>query len=85
MGSRAGKSASDDEAEHVRDQQTDAGAGEPMEHLREAAAECYAAGEAEARLVSQMVEDYIRQHPVKTLLGAAGAGFLLALFVMRRK
>ena len=72
MGSHAGKHASDDEAEHGQASHAGAGASEPIEHLHEAAAECYAAGEAEVRLVSQMAEEYIRQHPVKTMLGAAG-------------
>lgn len=85
MGSRDEKHASDDEADHGQQRPAEASASEPIEHLRDAAAECYAAGEAEVRLVSQMVEEYIRQHPVKSLLGAAGAGFLLALLLMRRK
>ena len=81
MGSHHGGSADDEAHLHHAEE----AAGESIEKMREAAAECYAAGQAEVQQATQMLEEYVQKHPLKSLAFAAGAGFLVALFVMRRR
>ncbi len=58
---------------------------ETAETWREAAEECCAAGTEKMRKAAENVEDYVRREPVKSLLIAAGVGFLAGLLVIRRK
>ena len=58
-------------------------AGEKAAQFREVAGEQWEETRVKAREVHADFEDYIRQHPTKSVLVAAGVGFLLGLIVRR--
>jgi len=61
-----------------------AAAGEKMGELRDTATEYYERGRDRVYDAEQSVEDYIRDQPLKSVLIAAGVGFLLGAFYIRR-
>ncbi|HJM64123.1 MAG: hypothetical protein CMN05_03395 [Roseibacillus sp.] len=58
-------------------------AGEKAAQFKDAAGEHWEETRVKAREVHADLEDYIRQHPTKSVLVAAGVGFLLGLIVRR--
>ena len=59
-------------------------AQEALEQLRWNAAEYYERGRDSVEGAASAFERYVREHPVKSLLMAAGAGLLFGRFWMRR-
>lgn len=58
-------------------------AGEKAAQFKDAAGEHWEETRVKAREVHADLEEYIRQHPTKSVLVAAGVGFLLGLIVRR--
>ena len=58
-------------------------ATEKAQHLRETAVEQWHDTRDKAKELHVTAEDYIRQHPTKTVLSALGIGFLIGLIVRR--
>lgn len=52
-------------------------------HAREVATEQWNEAREKARDAHQTAEDYVRQHPTRSVLGALGIGFLIGLLVRR--
>ncbi len=52
-------------------------AQQKYEELRDQASEYYESGRERAKELEQTLEDYVQNQPVKSLLIAAGIGFLL--------
>lgn len=61
-----------------------AAASEKMGELRDTAADYYERGRERVSDAEQSVEDYIREQPLKSVLLAAGIGFLFGAFYIRR-
>ena len=59
-------------------------AQEQMENLRQQASEYYEQGRVKAQEWQQDLESYVQDQPVKSLLIAAGVGFLLGVIWKRR-
>ncbi|NNC89660.1 MAG: DUF883 family protein [Akkermansiaceae bacterium] len=72
------RDAAGERAQHLKEV-----AGEKAQHLKEVAGEQWEGTRVKAREVHSDAEDYIRQHPTKAVLIAAGAGLLLGLIVRR--
>ena len=83
------KDAATEKASHLKDAATEKAAqfkdvaGEKAAQFKEVAGEQWQETRVKARAVHADTEDYIRQHPTKAVLIAAGAGFLLGLIVRR--
>ena len=58
-------------------------AGEKAQQFKDVAGEQWEETRVKAREVHADFEEYIRQHPTKSVLIAAGVGFLLGLIVRR--
>lgn len=58
-------------------------ATEKAQHLRDTAVEQWHETRDKAKELHVTAEDYIRQHPTKTVLSALGIGFLIGLIVRR--
>lgn len=58
-------------------------AGEKASHVKEAAQQQWDETRVKAKEIHVTAEDYIRQNPTKTVLGALGVGFLIGLIVRR--
>ena len=58
-------------------------ATEKASHLRDTAVEQWHETRDKAKELHVTAEDYIRQHPTKTVLSALGIGFLVGLIVRR--
>lgn len=61
-----------------------AAAGEKLGELRDTANQYYEMGRNRAFDAEQTVEEYIRQQPLKSVLIAAGVGFLFGACYIRR-
>ena len=72
------KSVASEKIEAIRD-----GAGETAEHLRGAASEQWQDTRLKAKELHVSMEDYIRENPTKSVVVAAGAGFVLGLLIRR--
>jgi ElaB/YqjD/DUF883 family membrane-anchored ribosome-binding protein len=59
-------------------------AGEAIGRVRQSAQDYYRQGWTQARAIETGVEDYVRANPIRSLLMAAGAGYLLAKLLGRR-
>jgi len=59
-------------------------ASEKMGELRDSASEYYERGRDRMYEAEQTVEDYIREQPLKSVLIAAGVGFVLGACYLRR-
>ena len=59
-------------------------AGDSVDAVRETANEFMDQGRAKAQEVSESLETHVREKPVKSVLVAAGIGFLLGVFFVRR-
>ncbi|NOT01712.1 MAG: DUF883 family protein [Phycisphaerales bacterium] len=59
-------------------------AEEQLQDLRESASEYASQGRDKVQQVELTIEKYIQEHPLKTVLIAAGAGLLLGRFWVRR-
>jgi ElaB/YqjD/DUF883 family membrane-anchored ribosome-binding protein len=59
-------------------------AREQVSHIKDKAADYYEQGRKKARRWERGFEDYVAEQPVKSLLVAAGVGFVLALLWRRR-
>ena len=57
---------------------------EKMEKAKESAAEYYQQGRDKATELTHSVENYVRTEPTKSLLAAAGVGFVLGFLLIRR-
>ena len=53
-------------------------ASETIDRVRQSAQDYYRQGWTQARAIETSVEDYVRTYPIRSLLMAAGAGYLLA-------
>lgn len=58
-------------------------AADKAHHLKETATEQWQDTRVKAKELHVTAEDYIRQNPTKSVLGALGAGFLIGLIVRR--
>lgn len=67
-----------DKAQQVRD-----AAGEKLQDLRDHASEYYQQGRDKAEQWEQSLEDYIQEAPMKSILIAAGVGFLVGMIWKR--
>ncbi|MDA0768129.1 MAG: hypothetical protein O3A92_15070, partial [Verrucomicrobia bacterium] len=72
------KEAASEKAQRIRSV-----AGEKAQQIREVAGEQWQETRVKARAVHTNTEDYIREHPTKAILIAAGVGFLFGLIVRR--
>jgi ElaB/YqjD/DUF883 family membrane-anchored ribosome-binding protein len=59
-------------------------AQEKLGQLRETASDRYEEGREKVQQVERTFEQYVQEHPVKSLLIAAGVGLVLGRFWMRR-
>jgi len=59
--------------------------GEIAQTERERLQEVYVRGKERAQAVQHSFEDYVRQHPVRSLLIAAGTGVALGVLLGRRR
>jgi ElaB/YqjD/DUF883 family membrane-anchored ribosome-binding protein len=59
-------------------------AGETIHRVRQSAEDYYLQGCTKARAIETTVEDYVRSYPIRSLLMAAGAGYILAKLLGRR-
>ena len=59
-------------------------AQDKLEHAKESAAEYFQQGREKATELTHTVENYVRSEPTKSLLGAAGVGFVLGFLLIRR-
>jgi len=59
-------------------------AGETIGRVKQSAQDYYRQGRSQARAIETAVEDYVRAYPIRSLLMAAAAGFLLAKLLSRR-
>jgi ElaB/YqjD/DUF883 family membrane-anchored ribosome-binding protein len=59
-------------------------ATDSVDAVRETASEFIDQGRAKAQEVSESMEDRVRDEPVKSVLIAAGIGFVLGMFFTRR-
>jgi ElaB/YqjD/DUF883 family membrane-anchored ribosome-binding protein len=58
--------------------------GDGVDAVRETAHEFIDQGRAKAQELTESMEDRVREQPVKSVLIAAGIGFVLGLFFLRR-
>jgi ElaB/YqjD/DUF883 family membrane-anchored ribosome-binding protein len=58
--------------------------GDGVDAVRETAQEFIDQGRAKAQELTESMEDRVREQPVKSVLIAAGVGFVLGLFFLRR-
>jgi ElaB/YqjD/DUF883 family membrane-anchored ribosome-binding protein len=58
-------------------------AADKAQHLRESATEHWEDTRVRAKELHVTAEDYIRQNPTKSVLGALGVGFLIGLILRR--
>ena len=58
-------------------------AGEKASQFKDVAGEHWGETRVKAREIQSDLEEYVRQHPSKSLLIAAGVGFLVGLIVRR--
>ena len=58
-------------------------AGEKASQFKDVAGEHWEETRVKAREIQSEVEEYVRQHPTKSILVAAGVGFLMGLIVRR--
>ena len=72
------REAAGEKAQHFKE-----AAGEKAQHFKEVAGEQWHETRVRAQAVYSDTEEYVRQHPGKSILIAAGAGFLLGLIVRR--
>jgi ElaB/YqjD/DUF883 family membrane-anchored ribosome-binding protein len=59
-------------------------AGETIGRVKRSAQDYYRRGSSQARAIETAVEDYVRAYPIRSLLMAAAAGFILAKLLSRR-
>jgi ElaB/YqjD/DUF883 family membrane-anchored ribosome-binding protein len=59
-------------------------AGETIERVKHSAQDYYRRGSSQARAIESAVEDYVRAYPIRSMLIAAAAGFILAKLLSRR-
>lgn len=71
------------EVQQMSDTATDV-AQERLGYLRESASEYKRQGQDKAQNMERSIERFIQEHPVRTVLIAAGAGLFLGCFWMRR-
>jgi ElaB/YqjD/DUF883 family membrane-anchored ribosome-binding protein len=58
---------------------------ETFQRAKQATADAYTTAARASRTALQRGVDYVRQNPVKVMLGAVGAGVLIALAIQRRE
>ena len=59
-------------------------AHQQLDHAKESATQYIQQGREKATELTHQVEDYVRMEPTKSLLAAAGVGFVLGFLLIRR-
>jgi ElaB/YqjD/DUF883 family membrane-anchored ribosome-binding protein len=59
-------------------------AGETIDRVKHSAQDYYRRGSSQAKAIESAFEDYVRTYPIRSMLFAAAAGFVLAKLFSRR-
>jgi ElaB/YqjD/DUF883 family membrane-anchored ribosome-binding protein len=85
LGDKAQQMGTDakDAVQHKLEQAKEA-AHHQLDHAKESATQYMEQGREKATELTHKVEDYVRAEPTKSLLAAAGVGFVLGFLLIRR-
>lgn len=76
-------SGAKDAVQHKLEQAKEA-AHHQLDHAKDSATQYMEQGREKATELTHRVEDYVRREPTKSLLAAAGVGFVLGFLLIRR-